>query len=269
MIVHLFAQCWNDENMLPFFFRHYDSLVDHYFFFDDNSTDGTLDILNNHRRVTVQPFPHQVENSFSLSEQHLSNACWKTSRGQADWVIVTDIDEHLFHPEGRGYLERCAAEGVTLIPALGFQMLSDSAPTPGALLCDRYTVGTPWQKMMKMSVFDPNALREIDYQPGRHKARPLGRLVLPDRDELMLFHYKYLGFEETHQRHQMLNEGLGSADVESGWAHKYEWTRDQLRADWDGFSRDAIETATIRDEPWKTYPITPWWRNPRSGLVAD
>ena len=33
--VHLYAQCWNDEFMLPYFFRHYDSFVDRYVIFDD------------------------------------------------------------------------------------------------------------------------------------------------------------------------------------------------------------------------------------------
>ena len=57
-----------------------------------------------------------------------SNQCWKQSRDVADWVIVTDVDEHLYHPQGTEYLARCAVEGVTLIPALGYQMISAIVP---------------------------------------------------------------------------------------------------------------------------------------------
>ena len=39
--------------MLPFFYRHYESLVDHFFVFDNGSTDGSLDILRAHPRTTV------------------------------------------------------------------------------------------------------------------------------------------------------------------------------------------------------------------------
>jgi hypothetical protein len=51
VIVHLYAQCWNDGWMLPFFFRHYDRLVDRYFMFDDGSSDGTSSILSSHPKV--------------------------------------------------------------------------------------------------------------------------------------------------------------------------------------------------------------------------
>jgi hypothetical protein len=37
LTVHLYATCWNEEKMLPYFFRHYDNLVSRYFiFFDDD-----------------------------------------------------------------------------------------------------------------------------------------------------------------------------------------------------------------------------------------
>src|ERR1700674_4922379 len=111
MTIHLYAQCWNDCWTLPFFFRHYDSWVDRYFFYDDNSTDGTLAILRAHDRVQVSRFKRSFPDSFVLSEQMFSNQCWKQSRDVADWVIVTDVDEHLYHPQGAEYLARCAVEG--------------------------------------------------------------------------------------------------------------------------------------------------------------
>ena len=43
--VHLYAQCWNEGFMLPYFFRHYDSFVDRYVIFDDGSNDRSLAIL--------------------------------------------------------------------------------------------------------------------------------------------------------------------------------------------------------------------------------
>jgi hypothetical protein len=39
LTVRLYATCWNEEKMLPYFFRHYDTLVSRYFVFDDGSTD--------------------------------------------------------------------------------------------------------------------------------------------------------------------------------------------------------------------------------------
>ena len=54
--IHLYTNSWNEMRMLGFFFRHYDPFVDRYVFFDDNSDDGTLDVLRAHPRVVIRRF---------------------------------------------------------------------------------------------------------------------------------------------------------------------------------------------------------------------
>lgn len=269
MVVHLFAQCWNDERMLPFFFRHYDDLVDRYFIYDDGSTDDTWAMLHAHPRVEARRLVRSVPESFALSEQAFSNDCWKASRAVADWVIVTDLDEHLFHPAWPTYLARCQHEGVTAIPALGFQMVSERAPTPGEHLSTAYPYGTPWAQMAKLSIFDPAAIADINFEPGRHTADPLGRVSVPGTDEMLLLHYKYMGFEATHRRHQQLRQGLGSLDVARGWGHKYSWSADELRDDWDRTASRAVDIRALGGHPATHYPITPWWQKYREPTCAE
>jgi hypothetical protein len=59
--------------------------------------------------------------SYVLAAQDVHNNCWKESRGLADWVIITAVDEFLYAPNLKSYLAECAKEGVTAIPALGFK----------------------------------------------------------------------------------------------------------------------------------------------------
>ena len=258
LTIHLYAQCWNDAYMLPFFFRHYDSLVDRYVLYDDGSTDGTLDILKAHPSVEVRRFPRSDAQSFVLSEQALSNDCWKESRGAAHWVIVTDIDEHLHHPRWHDYLAEQHQMGTSLIPALGFQMISEARPAADARLFPDYPVGAPWTKMMKPSIFDPVAIAEINFQTGRHSAAPQGRVQLPGRDEMVLLHYKYLGFGETHRRHGELREGLGADDLAKGWGHKYAWSEAEFRADWEAVLARAADVRPVIADP-ERYPLRKWW----------
>jgi Glycosyl transferase family 2 len=260
--IHLYAQCWNDEWMLPYFFRHYDGLVDRYVIFDDESNDGTSAILRNHPRVEIRRFIRSAPDSFVLSEQHISNECWKESRGKADWVILTDIDEHLCHYDGRSYFEQMAKGRVTLIPALGFQMISEILPSAADTLSDVIARGAPWEKMMKPSVFNPDEIDEIGYSVGRHRAEPVGHVRVPDIDELLLLHYKYINLERTHDRHVQLRNRLGPADISNRWGHKYSWSADQLLEDWKDVSERSIEVrAFLRSSG--NYPLECWWEKYR------
>ncbi len=254
--VHLYAQCWNDEFIVPFFFRHYDSLVDRYVIFDDASSDRSLDLLADHPKVELRRFIRSDPHSFVRSEQALSNQCWKESRGVADWVIVTDLDEHLYHPRMHDYLVACTAAGVTLIPALGFQMVSEAVPRRGTLLCDALRFGAPWSQMMKPSIFDPAAIAEINFAEGRHSAKPVGTVRVPEREEVLLLHYKYLGEARTHARHRELLSRLGREDSANHWGHKYLWSREQLAADWRHFTEQAVD---VRSAEAEAYPIGRWW----------
>src|SRR5579859_373080 len=110
--IHLYCLCWNDARMLPHFFRHYDGLVDRYFVFDNGSTDASLVLLNSHGRVELAHFRVDTD-SFVDEERRLSDTIWQRSRGEADWIVIVDIDEHLFHPDFRTYLATCSRQGVT------------------------------------------------------------------------------------------------------------------------------------------------------------
>jgi methyltransferase family protein/glycosyl transferase family 2 len=256
--VHLYAQCWNDAFMLPYFFRHYDPFVDRYVIYDDDSDDLSRDILEKHPKVEIRRFVRSEPEWFVKSEQALSNDCWKESRGSADWVIVTDVDEHLYHPAMLHYLRACADSGVTLIPALGFQMLSESSPGKPDLLCDTLTFGAPYYDLMKVSVFRPDAIEEINFALGRDQVAPVGNVRVPERDELLLLHYKYLGLEQTYARHQALLGRLGKKDfdAEGRWKHPYSWSVDELQDRWRYLAARAVDIRTASGE---NYPIPRWW----------
>jgi hypothetical protein len=113
--------------------------------------------------------------------------------------------------------------------------------------------------MNKLNIFSPDAVEEINYSPGRHSCQPVGDIVLPDRDELLLLHYKYLGFERTYQRHEQYGARLREADIARGLAHKWRWSRDQLREDWLQFEARLIDISAPDLSPWLTHKERRWW----------
>jgi len=260
MIVHLYTRCWNDAHMLPFMFRHYDPIVQRYVVFDDGSTDSSLEILASNPKVEMHSMPpYSDPTSRVASGTSLQENCWQESRGVADWVIITDIDEHLYHRDLNAYLAWCKRQGITLIPALGYQMLSEIFPDNDILLCGSVTTGAVSPAYNKLSVFSPDRVRAINFAPGRHSAVPEGEIIAPDEDELLLLHYKYLGFEQTHARHQQSQTRQREKDIAREWGHQYNWSRERLREDWKQVAAQIVDVTAADYRASDHHPWPRWW----------
>jgi len=260
MKTHLYTLCWNEADMLEFFFRHYDAWVDRYYIYDDGSTDRSIEILNAHPRVELRRWHRKFPDSYLISQVDWLNEVWKESRDCADWVITVDIDEHLFVQQSpmQDFLEQYKSMGITLAPALGFQILSEEFPEADEYLVRSRTWGTPWPNMCKLSIFNPDAIEETNFSLGRHTAKPAGHLKLPQRDELHLFHYKYIGFERTLQKQNSQCSNLGPHDT--AIMDHYGWSSQELREYWDNFLQDSGDMSWPEYGPDKYPQSGRWWR---------
>lgn len=258
--VHLYTVCWNEAEMLGFFFRHYDAWVDRYVILDDGSTDETLDLLHSHPRVEVRRFP-RLEDSFVHAHTHLNNTVWHDSRGRADWVVLADIDEHYHHPGApmRDYLTEQRASGVTLVPALGFGMVHDELPSGTGRLVDVARRGRPRAPFNKLAVFDPDAITETGIGHGRHVASPQGDVRLPDQDEVMLCHYKHLGFDRWVARDDLLGTRRGERDIVEGLGVHYFLTSDERRDFWATLLAESRELGGPGFAPAEVAVGPFWW----------
>lgn len=222
MWIDLYTASWNERRMLPFFFDHYAPWVDRFVVFDDASDDGTAQALARHPKVDLRPFPAKGS-SFVLTALELWRHAWKESRGRADWVVVTNIDEFFHHPAGvRDYLARCAAQGFTMIHPRGYEMVGDRFPGPGRSLVESVRAGVAMFGQDKRQVFDPDAIVEINFGPGRHQCNPTGTVLEPPTVEAMLLHYKYV---DPHAyllpRQRALAQRLLETDLRSGFGQQY------------------------------------------------
>ncbi|AMN38984.1 glycosyltransferase family 2 protein [Rhodoplanes sp. Z2-YC6860] len=270
MTIHLYTRCWNDAHMLPFFFKNYDPWVDRYFVYDDGSEDNSLALLRAHPRTEVRSQPPYSDPASRIASQlDLQNEIWKEARGKADWVIVVDLDEHLYHPRIIPYLRKCKANSVTVISALGFQMISNSFPNDdGVSLFDFCSTGMPDRTCTKLSIFDPNEIDRTNFEIGLHHAAFEGRVLAPDSDELFLLHFHFLDVSRVVARHKLYLTRQRPKDLENQWGVQYTWSEEKLRDQWARLERGSTD---IKREPWehKRHPGRDKWCDiPRTRLLG-
>ncbi len=158
MRVDVYAVAWNEECMLPHFLRHYERIADRIVVYDNGSDDATCDLVRAHPLAELRSY--DTGGTIHAGIRYaLLGSCYREVRGVADWVIVADCDELLYHEDLRGLLARYGADGVTLPKVRGYSMVTDD-PVPDArdfegLLCDRYVQGAPNPAFDKRAVFSP------------------------------------------------------------------------------------------------------------------
>jgi hypothetical protein len=262
----LYTITWNEGELLSFFFRHYQRFVSRFIVYDDGSDDGTAEFLRSRSDVDLRRFRYSDDSSFVVSQKTLFNDCWKESRNDCDWVIVTDIDEHIYHPRLGDYLGECRRRGVTFIPALGYNMISERSLVPDRLLSEQCTTGVPDVQFNKLRIFDPAAIEETNYGPGGHLALPTGRALRPARDELLLLHYKYVGLGYRLARNKALAARLRPGDTSrpkwvaiTGYFHPEDEASRQFAA----LQEAAVEVVAAAEPPVIPGQDVRWWHSRR------
>ena len=236
-------------------------------FTTDGSTDDTLKLLAAHDRVEVRPFVRMHPTSLVLSAKALNDNMWKESRGQADWVIITAVDEHLYHPAGlEWYLRAARWRGITAVPALAFQMVTDAFPSPEEHLARTRRLGAPLDHYNKLNVFDRNAVSETCFAVGRHTAELEGGIRYPQRDRLLLFHYKFLGRDYLLRRFAQLRDRRGASDKKNEWGHQYDLASDVLQAKFAELRSIALIATSAQA---RKLLRKKWWRPVEGGQDHD
>ncbi|HWI85159.1 MAG TPA: glycosyltransferase family 2 protein, partial [Sphingomonas sp.] len=227
--VHLYALVWNELPLLPFFLEHYRPFVDKFYLADDGSDDGSFEFLSRQPDVVIRKF-NSGGDSFVERARRFYCEGWKESRNAADFVIVVNIDELVHHESPRAALSTARRDGITVIDTRGWEMVADEFPRQGPLAVT-VPAGVHSVAMSKVAIFNPNAIQEINYGPGRHKALPTGHVVRPARPLFDLLHYKYLGADYLVDRYRQLGARMRPGDIEARHGVHYQKAEEDLRAE--------------------------------------
>lgn len=247
-IVHLFTICYNEQILLPYFLRHYEGFVHKMYFFDNYSTDQSAEIISNHKNAVLIKLDTKSKLRDDLFLE-VKNNCWKDSRGKADFVIVCDVDEFLYHVNMKEFLLRLGTRGYSAALPIGYNMVGDGLPISCGQIYQEIFKGVRTYWSDKLSLFDPNMIREINFSPGCHKCNPRGVVrILKDDPGLKLLHYHYLDQRYIIERHKMYAERLSNINRKNAWGFHYLWEESKLREIFRLHQFHAVPVFTLKQE---------------------
>jgi hypothetical protein len=233
-VVHLYSVCWNQAEIIPYFMNYYSDFVDSFYIHDNMSSDSTPSLLAHYDNVTV--IPYDTGNTFNDAvNQDIKNTAWKQSRGKADFVIVCDMDEFLYHPHMLSLLRFLKKDAFTLVKPHGYDMVSTALPafngTQKITELIRNGVYAPGY-LSKTLLFSPE-LESINYSPGCHKSDPEGRIKPYESKNLKLLHYKFIDRNSVLSKTKQYRSRLSAINKKHGWGGHYIKPDEQILAEFD------------------------------------
>jgi hypothetical protein len=160
----------------------------------------------------------------------LKNHVWKSSIGYADYVIVGDCDEFLYHENMIDFLIKSKENGVTIFKPEGFHMVADESfnlknNDDDLISLVKYGVRLP--VLDKLMMFDCNKISNINYNFGCHNASPQGEIVLHQYNGLKMLHYKFLGVNDYVYRNSLRRERLSEFNKQHGLGTYYLYSDEE------------------------------------------
>jgi|3_EtaG_2_1085321.scaffolds.fasta_scaffold17394_4 glycosyltransferase involved in cell wall biosynthesis len=212
MIIHVYSIVRNDEYILPYLLRHYETFADKIFIIDDHSTDSTREIAKTHPKVECLPFTYDRGMNEDDFNECFEESYKEYSRNVADWVMCVDSDEFIYHPAIREVLEKKHKEGARALKTIGYMMVSEEKPNKNGQIYDECKMGVKFRGYDKPVVFNPSI--DVKLGHGRHSIK------LPDnkktvRSSLKLLHYRYLSREYFIERSEHLYERCEYMDAKA------------------------------------------------------
>lgn len=222
MKIHAHILAYNEEKLLPFTLDYYSSFCEKIFMYDNMSTDGSDDIYKKYPKVQVIKWNSNDSFNDFYNKDIKSNTYKQYSRGEADWVIVCDCDEFIYHPNLLDKLKEYDEKGISLPKTNGYEMFSDDFPIyDGQLITEKIKEGFGVvDTLCKQILFKPNV--DINYGFGAH-SNVCENCVTNETPELKVLHYKFLNLDYVINRYQHLQDRLSDFNKQHGFGHHYNF----------------------------------------------
>jgi len=225
MKIKVYAICWNEEILAPYFLKHYKQYTDEIVVYDNMSTDATCEILKD-CEIRKYDTNEKIRDDIYLN---IKNEAWKETIGSAvDWVIICDMDELIYSTTLLAALQKAKEEGYTIIKPQGYEMMGNSIPTTSGQIYCEFNQGVEDISYSKPCIIDPNKIESINYAPGCHSAKANGIVNILETSDIRLLHYKYFDLDFVLNRYSTYETRLSDENLRNDWGTQYTWAVEEI-----------------------------------------
>lgn len=242
--IHVYAICYNEEYLMPFFLQHYFFHVGakEITIYDNHSTDGTEKVIQQFR----EEYPDNKVNVIKYDSGdairddmyiQIKNTCWQDC--QTDWVVVCDMDEFLyFENPVADTLQMLSEHNIDIVRCKGYEMVGDALPIFSSYespmtMVQQLPFGALRDVHNKCLLFKTK-LSEINYGYGAHSANTIGKVYESTRDIKML-HYKFLSLPYLIETYAARAKRLSDFNKQHGFGFHYNYTPEQITKEYYQF----------------------------------
>lgn len=221
--VHAYLLCFNEEPIIKSVLNYYSRFCSKIFVLDNESTDKSVDIAESFENVRVISWkkPSDIfDDKYHVKLKIDTYKLYSRDGGVyteevADWVVVSDMDEVLYHPDLLNVLSEYKSEGVTVPQICGFNVVDEKSIDVSMSIVEQYKYGVRHSHFDKRIVFQPDF--NMSYSLGCHPAGPGFELMKntygyrsSNKYPLALLHYKHVGsrfYDKAKEYSELVDKG--------------------------------------------------------------
>jgi glycosyltransferase involved in cell wall biosynthesis len=211
--------------------RHY-SQFSKVILLENNSTDNTIAIAKAHgAEVWSYDVKDEIDDRWYTE---VKNNCWKKSN--ADWVIIVDADEFVYSP---WLLDILSKTKDTIFAPDYYDMYSDVRPYGSGQIYDEVFMGL--KDKTKINLFNPQEIKEINYDIGCHRANPEGNVSFAMSMGVRTLHMRYLSIDYVLERNRRWLLRLSAVNRKMGWGYHFGFPPEKVIADFNNAKNNLID----------------------------
>lgn len=249
--IHVYAICYNEEYLMPFFLQHYffNVGVKEITIYDNYSTDGTENII----LAFSKQYPDKKVNVIKYDSGNtirddmyiqIKNTCWQHSN--AEWVVVCDMDEFLYFKNPVNETLRMLSDrNMDIVRCKGYEMVGDYIPVfthyeNPVRITELLPYGAARGEVHNKCLLFRSSVPYMNYGYGAHSAYNKGELYESEGDILML-HYKFISLPYLIDAYAARAKRLSDFNKQHGFGFHYNYTPEQITAEYNQFYNKRIK----------------------------